>query len=181
MTWVLFGCSPFINQIPIEILKAIAEKYVCIAVNRFQTVQSDFRLIYDHIPEVLNCPELLLINEKILKYNPETPHWKTYKPSISLSLKNDGTLYGIQSVVTNAIHFAFLNGAKRIILVGVDFNWREGHYYSPEKYLKPDDAMAELLMNMRTLNSLPDFEIIQTNPDSKLLKFLKHKDINEFV
>lgn len=188
--WIIFGCSPFINDIQDF---SFAKNYKTIAINHFDKCKTNYRCAFDAETMLwikkYNCLEKLILNaksygrlqgESVLKKQPLfylKPHYLfEYSPRIILKKKNK--LLGCRSSAIPAINYALLQGAKEIYLIGVDFNWNEGHYYSPVKYEKRQEDLLKLRQNIKQLRNYAD--IYRCNPnESLLLSFLPYKDIKD--
>jgi hypothetical protein len=189
---LILGSSPFVNGI--QDFSFIAKYPLSIAINIFDKCKTTHRCAFD-----ANClvgikgkrlNGKLIINAKsynslqalsLLKKEPffelENICYQ-FEHSQRMILEECGKLYGHLSSAIPAINYAILQGAKEIYLIGVDFNWNKGHYYSPKKFEKTEEQLLELRRNIKTLRNYAD--IYRTNPeDSLLLGFLPYKNIEE--
>lgn len=188
---LILGCSPFINEI--EDFSFIYNYDLSISINRFDKGKTTHRCAFDSDTirwiKNNNCSEKLILNaksvnflqgESLLKKEPffELETHYLFEHSTTIILEECGKLYGHKSSAIPAINYAILQGAKEIYLIGVDFNWNQGHYYSPLKHEKRQEDLLELRQNIKQLRNYAD--IYRCNPDeSLLLSFLPYKAIGK--
>jgi len=161
-SWVIFGCSPFVNEIKDKI-PAICEKYTTLCLNSFLGVcPTDYWLFVDTSIFTLNKNKHT--KEKIIIHNHCKTELKTHyagkqpfilekwviKPHYIFeeSQKPEYTerkrLILKYSCVTSAINYAYLQGAKEIILIGVDLTYDWQHFWSDFKNYKPVAEIEEV-------------------------------------
>lgn len=182
---VIFGASPFIDQIDV---KELCNKYTTLGFNHFGiNFQVDYLFMYDkYIPDYL--PTQVYVPHH---FNETGQHIHKFVPKPGPPLypalyQGDLLCLGVKYfTVSCAMNWAILQDFKNIYLVGIDHKEVNGYmdYYST--YEGPGSDMEILSATNLKLKEFiyqcqrPNLEIYQTNPEVKDQWFLPFKDVNE--
>ncbi len=175
-TLIIFGCSPYINEIEDKI-KPIQNKYKTLGINHFNYtfkncdywLWSDYGL-YTNLSQHIDfsnykciCTEETYTKEIQGKFKPYFIFNAT-KKDIKIQNKNDLFIYKTSALP--AINFAIKEGFKNVVLIGVDLNSDWKHYYSGQdqkRSLTRITRMREHLYNFKSY-----INIYKVNPNSDL-------------
>jgi len=171
-TLILFGRSPFINEIRDKI-PLLIEKYHTMGVNYFCDTFPDveYVIFYDDIlPKVKNST--IITNEKNLEGESaalinEHTHETYYVKKDYWSYSTDKRiLHFCVHTPSMGLNWAYQKGFKRVILAGIDLIPDTKHFDS-EKKIFPNQSIEEARKNLEEI--APQYlEIYQLNPDSYL-------------
>lgn len=182
--WVIFGSSPQINDINDSDILELQKQFTTIGLNLFPNhyPMVDYWVYLDEVvPELIHkhityqriiCHSDCFDENK--KFGIEAKYFDTAMKNQKIT-KNPSALLGTYSVVIPAIHFAYTQGAEKVILVGVRLNKEWDHFYSTEKPTR----------NKNGLDVLPDYfkilgehiRIISIDPQTPGVDFVSLKDI----
>lgn len=204
-TWLIFGCSPFVNEIKEEI-PALLSKYKTIGLNLFPNFHKkcDYWMINDcgiikNIVKKNYAEEKLIINEKIedellkdrkiIEYQEgrcfveETPtqkrfFYETFVEADKPVLVKSGKLMFVHSVVLPAINYAILEKAEKIVLIGIDLKSDWKHFYGVQNnYNKPENHIKIIQESIKEFAKFA--KIYKANPEANL--DLEYKNIKELL
>lgn len=175
-TLILFGRSPFINEIKDYIPKLIA-KYHTMGCNYFCNTFPDveYVLFYDDIvPNVVNSTVITDLqnyeneNRKSYQFCRSYPKIETYKIQEKRNKfsEEEGTLSYCAHSPSIALDWAYKKGFENVVIAGIDLVPHTKHYDS-EDYIFGDYAISVArnhLVNIATKY----LNIFQLNPNSDL-------------
>jgi hypothetical protein len=165
-TWLIFGCSPQINDIK-ELIPALQARYTNVGINSFCVYHPacDYWIFNDSGFENVITKhykgQKLLINEGIKSTirHIETsgiPVYKTFKRYIEAPIIEDkGILYGLYNTSIQAAHYAIINGAKKVVLLGIENSVSGTHFYNENLiYEKSIEQVNSINRQFQELNKL---------------------------
>ncbi len=200
-TWLIFGTSPFINVIRDNIPRLLS-KYISIALNFFplEYNDSDYFIFNDAgcftnlFKYGLIKPDTKLVVGKDRKSELKTIWYKEnqciigkdylVKPHYIFDyelkepiLEECGKLLLIRSIVTAAINYALLQGAKNVVLIGVDLNPEWRHCYGIDHTRGKRQDHIEVIKQKISLFK-PFLSLYKANPEANIdLPYLNIKDL----
>jgi len=156
-TWIVYGCSPFVCTVEGRI-PYLLERYTSVGLNVFPSLfkKCEYWLfndngVFTNLVKKNYSGEKLVVNSKLLPemkmfyFRPGQcviknsyiikPHY-IFEGVSEISQHRNGKLLYSNSSVLSAINFALVNGAKRVILVGIDLKSDWGHFYDGERSSK---------------------------------------------
>lgn len=183
-TAIIFGCSPFINNVSKEDINYLIENYYHIGLNNFihiypnikNTLFSDYG-VYNWIKNNLNNHNIIISktahHHNFELENYERPKNIEYIFDARSEIFHDlskNMLCMFKTCALPAINYAYLKGYKNIILCGVDLTENWNHFYSKEyssndmvRSPKRIERIRELLYQFKDYVNL-----YQLNPESDL-------------
>lgn len=189
-TAIIFGCSPFINEMKKKDVNYLIDNYYHLAINNFihkynnvkNIIFSDYSC-YDWIRDYITNQKIIMAQSahrhNFILEKKEAPNNVEYLYDARSEIFHDlsGNMLAMYKTTAHpAINYAYLKGYKNIILCGIDLTENWNHFYSNEttdndiiRNRVRINKMRNLLysfkefVNLYTLNSNSDLEIDKIN------------------
>lgn len=175
-TCIIFGSSPFINELGKEKIELLQKNYTTFGINCFPIaynnvdywIWSDYGNCENFLPYIKNHKIITSLEVKRKELNNKIyPHYIFEGVAeIQHSLNNNLAIY--KTTAHPAINYAYLIGFKNIILVGIDLSSNWEHFYNLDNTTRTNKRIERIrnklyefkqFINLYTLNPNSDLDI----------------------
>lgn len=181
-TIIIFGRSPFINEIKEDIPRLI-EKYHTIGINQFY---QSFNVEYTAFADLLKPCNLPKITSKLIMSTFASPYWQDYENKEVFEIMHNRFEFSDVPFRLNyffhtpsfALNWAYLKGFKRVIMGGIDLIQNTGHFDNPNFVPDWSDDNIKLAKEHLETVCTKYLDLYTLNPHSEIkLPYLNAKEL----